>query len=59
MNRQLSPEIDTVLLTPAADQTFISATLIREIAEHGGDISSFVHPSVVTRLEQKFKARVR
>jgi pantetheine-phosphate adenylyltransferase len=46
-------------LTPAADQTFISATLIREIAEHGGDISSFVHPSVAMRLEQKFKARGR
>jgi pantetheine-phosphate adenylyltransferase len=54
MNRQLNPDIDTVLLTPAADQTFISATLIREIAEHGGDISTFVHPTVALGLKRKF-----
>ena len=54
MNSKLDEKVDTVLLTPTSDYTFISATLVREIAEHGGDVSPFVHPTVVERLREKF-----
>jgi pantetheine-phosphate adenylyltransferase len=53
MNRNLHPEIETLFLTPAENFLFISATLVREIALLGGDVSKFVHPSVVARLKSK------
>jgi len=53
MNRNLHPEIETLFLTPSERYLFISATLVREIAMLGGDVSKFVHPSVVARLQQK------
>jgi pantetheine-phosphate adenylyltransferase len=54
MNSRLNPDVETVLLTPTAEFTFVSATLIREIAEHGGNVASFVHPAVAERLQEKF-----
>lgn len=54
MNQQLEPAIETILMTPASQFSAISATLVREIAAHGGDISAFVHPQVVARLKQEF-----
>ena len=56
MNQRLNPEIETVLMTPAAEFSAISATLVREIAAHGGDISAFVHPQVANRLHQALMA---
>jgi pantetheine-phosphate adenylyltransferase len=53
MNRDLYPDLETVFLTPSAEHMFISATLVREIATLGGDVSKFVHPSVVKRFKQK------
>ena len=53
MNRNLYPEIETLFLTPAENYLFISATLVREIALLGGDVTKFVHPSVVARLKAK------
>jgi pantetheine-phosphate adenylyltransferase len=53
MNRHLYPEMETVFLTPSEQHMFISATLVREIAILGGDISQFVHPLVAKRLKQK------
>ena len=46
MNRSLYPEVETVFLTPAEQYTFISASMVREIARFGGDVSKFVSPSV-------------
>lgn len=54
MNQRLDAGIETLLMTPAAEYSAISATLVREIAAHGGDISAFVHPSVAARLHQEF-----
>ena len=54
MNQRLNPDVETILMTPAAEYSAISATLVREIAAHGGDVSAFVHPSVVKRLQQAF-----
>jgi pantetheine-phosphate adenylyltransferase len=55
MNRDLYPDMETVFLTPSEQNMFISATLVREIATLGGDVSKFVHPSVVKRFKQKAK----
>lgn len=55
MNRRLSPEIETVFLTPAEQYEFISSSMIREIAQLKGDVSSFVPESVNQRLIDKFK----
>jgi pantetheine-phosphate adenylyltransferase len=53
MNRNLFPEMETVFLTPSEQHMFISATLVREIAILGGDVSEFVHPTVAKRLKAK------
>ena len=54
MNRNLYPEMETLFLTPAEQYTFISATMVREVARFGGDVSKFVSPLVATRLQQKY-----
>ena len=56
MNRNLSPDMETLFLTPSEQHMFISATLVREIAMFGGDISKFVHPIVRAQLAAKVKA---
>ena len=53
MNRNLFPEVETLFLTPSEQYTFISATIVREIAKFGGDVSSFVHPIVLAQLKAK------
>lgn len=59
MNRRLAPDIESIFLTPSEQFSFISSTLLREIAAHGGDVSSFVHPEVVQALIKRFKAPQR
>ena len=46
MNRNLYPDVETLFLTPDEKYMFISATIVREIARFGGDVSKFVHPHV-------------
>ena len=53
MNRNLWPEMETVFLTPSEHHMFTSATLVREIAMLGGDVTEFVHPKVAQKLKQK------
>ncbi len=53
MNRNLYPEVETLFLTPAEQYMFVSATIVREIAKFGGDVSQFVHPAVMARLKAK------
>jgi pantetheine-phosphate adenylyltransferase len=53
MNRNLYPDVETVFLTPGEQYMFISATMVREIALLGGDVSKFVQPSVQRRLAEK------
>ena len=53
MNRQLMPGVETVFMTPSENVQFISATLVREIAALGGDVTQFVSPSVKRRLDEK------
>ena len=53
MNRSLHPDVETLFLTPAEQYTFISASMVREIARFGGDVSKFVSPSVAQKLIAK------
>lgn len=53
MNRQLAPDIETMFLTPAEQYAFVSSSLVREIASHGGDISPFVHTKVMAALRER------
>ncbi|RCU51074.1 MULTISPECIES: pantetheine-phosphate adenylyltransferase [Corallincola] len=46
MNRRLMPGLESVFLTPSESNSFISSTLVREVALHGGDVEQFVHPEV-------------
>jgi pantetheine-phosphate adenylyltransferase len=55
MNRSLHPDIETLFLTPGEQYMFISATMVREIASLGGDVSKFVHPLVAEKLAEKFR----
>ena len=53
MNRHLSPSLETVFMVPSLDTTYISASLVREVARYGGDISTLVHPVVAEALRAK------
>ena len=54
MNRQLKPEIETVFLTPSENLSYITSTLVREIASFKGDVSNFVDSTVLAALSKKF-----
>jgi len=54
MNRHLIPAAETLFLTPAEQYSFISSSLVREIARLGGDVSAFVHPAVQQALRSRY-----
>ncbi len=54
MNRHLIPDAETLFLTPAEQYSFISSSLVREIARLGGDVSGFVHPVVQQALRRRW-----
>jgi pantetheine-phosphate adenylyltransferase len=56
MSRHIGRDVDYVFMTPQEQFTFISSTLVREIALYGGDVSGFVHPAVAEALEARKKA---
>ncbi|MDE2089835.1 MAG: pantetheine-phosphate adenylyltransferase [Gammaproteobacteria bacterium] len=55
MNRRLLPEVETLFLTPAEQYAYISASLVREIAALGGDVTDFVHDSVKAALLRRMR----
>lgn len=55
MNRKLFPQVETLFLTPAEQYMFISASLVREIATLGGDVSQFVSPLIEQKIKQKLQ----
>ena len=57
MNRQLAPAVETVFLAPEVHYSYLSASLVREIASLGGDIDDMVAPHVKTRLEAHYRGR--
>ncbi|MDB4916417.1 MAG: coaD [Gemmatimonadetes bacterium] len=53
MNRHLSPKLETVFMVPSLDTTYISASLVREVARYGGNVKDLVHPTVAEALRAK------
>lgn len=54
MNRHLYPDMETVFMTPSLDTTYISSSMVREVARFGGDVSGLVHPLVAAALGARF-----
>lgn len=59
MNRSMDPSVEVVFLTPSEKYLFVSATIVREVAFFGGDVSRFVHPVVAEALKRKVEQRKR
>jgi pantetheine-phosphate adenylyltransferase len=57
MNRNLYPDVETVFMTPGEQYMFISATMVREISQLGGDVSNFVQPPVLARLSERINGK--
>lgn len=55
MNRHLAPSMETVFMVPSLDTTYISSSMVREVAKFGGDVSGLVHPAVAKALKEKYK----
>lgn len=53
MNRHLDATVETIFLTPTDEYTFVSSTLVREVAALGGDVNKFVHPEVARALQAR------
>lgn len=53
MNRRLNPKLESVFLTPAEENSFISSTLVKEVALHRGNVSEFCHPVVQQALAER------
>ncbi len=56
MNRHLRPQVETIFLTPAEQHSFISSSLVKEVARFGGDVSVFLHPTVAAALRERIAA---
>jgi len=56
MNRNLAPEVESVFLMPADEYSFISSSLVKEVALLGGDVAKFVHPIINEALEKKYES---
>ncbi|HET7457063.1 MAG TPA: pantetheine-phosphate adenylyltransferase [Gemmatimonadaceae bacterium] len=54
MNRHLSPELETVFMVPSLETTYISSSLVREVARYRGDVTGLVHPAVAEALAERF-----
>jgi pantetheine-phosphate adenylyltransferase len=55
MNRRLEPQIETVFMMPSENYSYLSSSIVKEVAEHGGSIAGLVPPSVEKRLKERFK----
>lgn len=57
MNRHLAPRIETVFMVPSVETTYISSSIVREVARYGGDVTGLVAPVVADALRAKFSGR--
>lgn len=57
MNRHLAPGLETIFMVPSLETTYISASLVREVARFGGDVSQLVHADVAAALRAKFGSK--
>jgi pantetheine-phosphate adenylyltransferase len=56
MNRHMSENFETVFMVPSVETTYISSSVVREVAQHGGNLDGLVHPAVAKALARKFKS---
>jgi pantetheine-phosphate adenylyltransferase len=56
MNRHLAPALETIFMVPSLDTSYISSSLVREIARFGGSLQSLVHPDIATALERRARS---
>ena len=54
-NRVIAPEIDTIFLTTNLKYSYLSSSIVKEIAEYDGDISGFLHPATARRVREKLE----
>ena len=59
MNRNLDPNSETLFLMPSQEYIYLTSTIIREVARHGGNLNDLLHPEVARRLTAKFKVAPR
>nr|WP_136252783.1 pantetheine-phosphate adenylyltransferase [Ningiella ruwaisensis] len=57
MNRRLNPKLESVFLTPSEENSFISSSLVKEVALHNGDVREFCHPIVLKALKDRFEKK--
>jgi len=58
MNRHLNADLETVFMVPSIDRTYVSSSIVREVARYGGNTSGLVHPVVDAALRKRFRASV-
>lgn len=56
-NRHLEPSVESVFVMPSAQYSYVSSSLIREVVRNGGDVSSFLHPTVEQRLRDRLQSK--
>jgi pantetheine-phosphate adenylyltransferase len=56
MNRHLAPGLETIFMVPSLDTSYISSSLVREVARFGGSLQSLVHPDIATALERRARS---
>ena len=57
MNRHLAPRVETIFMIPSVETTFVSSSIVREVAKYGGDLTGLVAPVVAEALREKFANR--
>lgn len=57
MNRHLSPKLETIYMVPSLEMTYISSSIVREVARYGGDVNGLVPPGVEKALRQRFRQK--
>ncbi len=55
VNRKLDTSVETVFLVPSEEYAYLTSSIIKEVAAHGGPVTAFVHPEVATRLNQRLQ----
>ena len=57
INRKLAESVETVFLMPSEEYSYLSSTIIKDVASHGGSLKEFLHPIVAHRLEERIRER--
>ena len=57
INRRLAKQVETVFLMPSEEYSYLSSTIIKDVANHGGALTAFLHPEVARRLQDRIRGR--